>query len=62
MRTDKTTANSGGFHYTLLIFGNRHPHRLTILFLHLQVSTLKWHKDTRDTTFFKEALTDCQCC
>ena len=62
MRTEKTTANSRRFDYTLLIFGNRHADGLSILFVHLQLSTLKCEKDTRDMTFFKEALTDCQRC
>lgn len=62
IRTEKTTANSAWFAYTLLIFGNRDPHRLSIVFVHFQVCTLKWQKDTRDMTFFKEALTQCQRC
>ena len=62
MRTDKTTGKCPSFEYTLVIFGNNYRDRLSILLVHLQVSTLKSEKDTRDMTFFKEALTDRKRC
>ena len=57
MRSDKTSGNSRSFQSSMVIFGNNYPHRLTILFVHFEVSTLKCENDASDITFFKEALT-----
>ena len=62
MRTDKTTANSPWFQQPLVIFGYRHPHGATILFVHFASLYVKCYKDTRYVTFFKAALTHYECC
>ena len=47
---------------SLAFNGNNHSHLVSILFVDLQVCTLKCVKDATHMTYFKEALTRRQGC